>query len=78
MLALLFFLLLCILINNIEQGGSQMQCQCDQLVPGPGEVSNAVDQQTSKSRFLFLDICPATERSVECVDELTIKDYLLD
>ena len=55
-----------------------MQCQCDQLVPGPGEVSNAVDQQTSKSRFLFLDICPATERSVECVDELTIKDYLLD
>ena len=34
------FLLLCTLINNIEQGGCQMQCQCDQLVPGPGEVSN--------------------------------------
>ena len=34
------FLLLCTLINNIEQGGCQMQRQCDQLVPGPGKVSN--------------------------------------
>ena len=28
--------------------------------------------------FSFLDICPVTEQSVEWVDELTIKDYLLD
>ena len=28
--------------------------------------------------FSFLDSCPATEQSVEWVDELTIKDYLLD
>ena len=53
--------LLSTFINNIEQGGGQMQCQRDQLVPGPGEVSNGWPTKHQKVDSSFLDICPVTE-----------------